>query len=108
MLGALAGLGLDISSINSPFVTRKDAPAAGREEATESRVERQQRGKEGEGKEARREIHLGDPTPRAICTVVNAKGLRGGSSNNVGDLSSDWQLRQLCTDSDALQWGGYK
>src|ERR1700738_3049440 len=61
MLGALAGLGLDVSSIKSPFVPRKDVPAAGREEATESRVERQQRGREGEGKEARWAIHSGNP-----------------------------------------------
>src|ERR1700730_13136783 len=75
MLGAWAGLGSDVSSIKSPFVPRKDVPVAGREEATESRVERQQRVREGDGKEARWEIHSGNPIPRAICMVVNTKGL---------------------------------
>ena len=79
MLGALAGLGSDVSSIKSPFVPRKDAPAAGREEATESRVERQQRGKEGEDKEARREINLGinlgDLTPRGNLYDCEYKGV---------------------------------
>lgn len=77
MLGALAGLGLDASSIKSPFVPRKDTPAAGREEATESRVERQQRVKEGEDKEARREINLGELAPPSNLYGCEYKGVAG-------------------------------
>src|SRR5712692_9446630 len=67
MLPDLVELGLEVWSIK---ISVWDLRAGAREEATESRVERQQRGKEGEGKEASRQIG-GGPDRKGIGGVVH-------------------------------------
>jgi hypothetical protein len=56
-------------------VGQGDTLSAGKKEATESRGEGQQRGKRGEGKEARAGGSLA-PTPSGICIDVNTKDLQ--------------------------------
>src|ERR1700730_2662021 len=91
MPAGLAGLGLEVSSIRSSLISLSVRGAgctlsAGKEEATESRGEGQQRGKRGERKEARGKKQRA--TPPAIYMDLNTKELHEEDSY-VKSVTSD-------------------